>query len=324
MQCRRRSDAPTFGDGGGFTGGAVPLTDALRVDRDLTGLELLACRIAQRRGMLTGALMETTLEGFINLYMLPSGRAAYAMRQAVAAAEARAEEALLARARAALELATATRDLELRFRLEQGQPLYGPRAAEVDAQIDRTLTVLSQAISGRLALAADAPESDPVRSAAARLDRELLPRGVSHVTSLSFVEEYESVAGLLARLGDGGDLAEAAATLGLAPYVAKLRQLHAAFGPELERPERPAAPSWDQVRAARAGHQHAVLVYVAAVLGAHLGDDASDVSARDALLGPVMAQQQALAALYRNRRGGRDIDPLTGTEEAGPALPDAG
>ncbi|MCB9729571.1 MAG: hypothetical protein H6744_08335 [Deltaproteobacteria bacterium] len=268
--------------------------------------------------------METTLEGFIDLYLLPSGRAAYAMRQAAAAAETRGEAALLARARTGLELATATRDLELRFRLEQGQPLYGPRATELDALIDRTLTVLSQAISGRLALAADAPESDPVRRAAARLDQELLPRGVAHLTSLSFVEEHESITGLLTRLGDGGDLADAAATLGLDPYVTKLRQLNAAFGPELERPDRPAAPTWDQIRAARARHQHAVLVYVAAVLGAHLGDDASDVDARAALLGPVMAQQQALAALYRNRRGGRDVDPLTGTEEATASLPDAG
>jgi hypothetical protein len=268
--------------------------------------------------------METTLETFINLYLLPSGRAAYAMRQAVAAAQARAEEALLAKAQSSLDLATATRDLELRFRLEQGQPLYGPRAAELDAQLDRTLTVLSQAIRGRLALAGDAPEIDPVRSAAARLDQELLPRGVAHVTSLSFVEEHESVAGLLARLGEGGDLAEAAATLGLEPYVAKLRELNAAFGPELTRPERPAAPTWDEIRAARARHQHSVLVYVASVLGAHLGDDADDVAARHALLGPVMAQQEALAALYRNRRGGRDIDPVTGADEVGSPLTDAG
>ena len=142
--------------------------------------------------------------------------------------------------------------------------------------------------------------------------------------ALSFVEEHESITGLLTRLGDGGDLADAAATLGLDPYVTKLRQLNAAFGPELERPDRPAAPTWDQIRAARARHQHAVLVYVAAVLGAHLGDDASDVDARAALLGPVMAQQQALAALYRNRRGGRDVDPVTGTEEDTASLPNAG
>ncbi|MEZ4268733.1 MAG: hypothetical protein R3F39_20450 [Myxococcota bacterium] len=256
-------------------------------------------------------------EDFITMYKFPSGRAAYAMRQAVAAAKALGDADAVQRADVVLALATATRDMELRYRKARFQPLYGPQADTMDAQVDRTMSAMMAAVGARLAIAGGPDDADPAIKAAARIERELLPRGVSYVTSLSYVEEHESVALLVKRLAPGGDLAAEAKTLGLEPYVKHLHSLNTAFGAELAQATPPSAPSWDAIRAERAKMHRELVRYAAVVLGRYAGDDEDSQRGREALLGPVLAQQRALAASFRNRRGMPDVDPQSGEIEAG-------
>jgi hypothetical protein len=259
--------------------------------------------------------MPVQLDDFIRLYQLPSGRAAYAARQALAAAQGLGDTDAAARAEVSLLQASVTRDLELRHRKAAVQPLYGPRAPELDAQLDRALSAMDTAISARLAIATGPDDADPAAVAAARLQRELLPRGVSHVTSLSYVEEHESVTLLVKRLTSGGDASADAATLGLEPFIQRIQAVNAELGAELSKAAPPSTPTWDTIRAERAKLQAGLLSLVATVLGRYAGDDAQSSTARDAILGPIWAQQQALAALFRSKRGVRDIDPTTGDEE---------
>ncbi len=251
-------------------------------------------------------------EDFIMMYKFPSGRAAYAMRQASAAATALGDADAVKRADRVLTLALSVRDMELRYRKSRFQALYGPQADTIDAQVDRAISAMMAAVGARQAIAGGPDDEDPAIKAAARIESELLPRGVSYVTSLSYVEEHESVGLLLKRLLPGGDLAAEAKTLGLEPYLQHLQTLNTAFGAELARATPPSAPSWDTIRAERAKMYRELTRYAAVVLGRYADDDETSQRSRDALLAPVLAQQRALAASLRNRRGMPDVDPQSG------------
>lgn len=263
--------------------------------------------------------MPVQLDDFLRLYHLPSGRAAYALRQTAAAAKGLGDTDAAGRAEAVLAQATATRDLELRHRKAAEQPLYGPRAPAFDAQIDRTLSAMDSAIGARAAIATGPDDADPATLAAARLQRELFPSGVSHVTSLSYVEEHESVTLIIKRLISGGDLSDEVTALGLEPFVARLTALNTDLGAELGKAAPRSSPTWDVIRAARGTLHAGMLELVATVLGRYASEDGRE--ARTALLAPIAVQQDAWAALFRSRRGLSDVDPQTGREE--PLLADA-
>lgn len=260
------------------------------------------------------------LDDYVTMYQLPSGRAVHAGRKVAAAARAGDVASIVTRADAFLAAANATHDLELRYRRAQSTPQYGPGAAALDARIDRALGALDRMVSGYAELADD-PETPPqVSAAATKLSAELFPRGVTYITLMSYAEEYEAVRKLVARLGGAGDLSAAVSALSLEPFVASLTKLNAAFGAELDRAPKVDGPSWDQIRASRAMTHARALELVAVVLGTYPDADDASATQRTAILAPLMVQQRALAALYRSRQGGRDINPDTG--ELAPTAPD--
>jgi hypothetical protein len=255
---------------------------------------------------------------FLSLYQTGSGRAIWALNQVIPAAKAQDAPQVANLAEEALALAKKALDLEVRFRSQQSQPTHGPQATSLDATVDRTLSALVNAIGSALVVY-QGKSSAPAR-AAETLERELLPRGVYAVTSLPYVEEHETIGRLLARLEKGGDLAEHVKTLDLEPHVERLREVNTAFGKELFRETH--GPTFDEVRAAKAAVQGALHRVVAAALGRFVADDDATLGQRTAVLGPLLAQQQAIGAALKGRRfSAPDVDPATGTEisEAPPA-----
>ena len=258
--------------------------------------------------------MPVLVEDFIQLYVLPSGRAIYALRKVVEAAVALEEPVLAAVAGEALAQAEDVRRLELTSREVQQLPLYGPAARELDGLVDGTL----KGIEGLLKVHSQLDPTSPEGQSATRLLGALFGRGLQAITSLTYLEEAESVRLMLERLT--GDLAEDAGRVGLLPFITRLKTQNDAFMAEITRAPKAEGPTWDEIRAARAGLAQSLAKLVVRCLARFVEEDAASVAARTALLDPIAEQQRALAALYKTRRGGKDVDPETG-ETPSPATP---
>jgi len=248
---------------------------------------------------------------FINLYRWPTGRRLFALSRMREIVGRVGLTDLVPWIEAALEADDETRRLELRWRGASVQPVHGPRAAELDAELDRALSGLDEALGSRIKV--HGPDSEPGRLAA-ELREEVFPRGVYAVTSLPYVEQHETVTVLAARLTDPDDLYGAVEALGLADDVMRIGALNVRYGGELQAP----APrvGFEAVRAAReVGHTHLTRL-VALVLAATAEDTDADREVRAELLGPVVDQNEAVRRRYQRRRGVVDVDPTTGVEEA--------
>jgi len=258
--------------------------------------------------------MSVQLTDFITMYALPCGRAVFAARQVLEVALALGVLIIAKRTEDFLQAADTAHDLELRYRTAKAQPQYGPQAMVLDGQVDGGLGTLDRALHVYDNLA-DNPAMDPeLPKAANLLSTQLFPRGVSHITHMSYPEEHEAVGKLLVRLQ--GDLSAAVARLSLQPFVAILAASHKAFGAELQKRPKVEGPTWDQLRAARATLQTRATQLIATVLGTFADEDDESVAKRDTLLEPIMVQQRAMAALYKARRVAIDVNPETGELEA--------
>lgn len=258
--------------------------------------------------------MAVRLDDFIRLYKLPPGRAIHALERLLPAARAHDAPEVARLAERALEAANALDALHLRRSRATSTPLYGPEATRLDSAIDRLLSAMAAHVASQGEVHADAGEDDPTARAVRLLARDLFPKGVAAIVSMSFVEEHKRVGTLLKRVEAGGDLADAVDSVGMRAHVVRLRELAQAFGAELDRATPQTGPTADEVRAADAVMQLALNQVVAAALGRFVEEDDATVTARAAVLGPIATQQAALAARYRDRRGVRDVDPQTGLE----------
>ena len=255
--------------------------------------------------------MTVQLTDFIAVYKMPSGRVSYAMRHVLEVARASDEQTLVGLVEATLAAAASCRGLELRHRRTPKAPLHGAGALKADAELDRGWSRFASILQSTAELFGAA---DPKGSAAARLHDRLFPRGVAAITSQSFVEEFESSKLLVQRLASG-DLAPEVTLLGQRETVERLAILTKELGKELAALVEDHVPSWDEVRAARATMQHALVRFVARVCGSYIDDDEQSASKRHALLAPLAEQQRRLAERYRARFGTVDVDPETGVEQ---------
>lgn len=261
--------------------------------------------------------MAVRLADFIRLYQMPSGRALYLLKQIIAAATALEVPAILAIAERALAQARATRELELQHRRWTQAPLYSPEAAGLDVALDRALSALAATLRANIEINAGRTD-DPIAAAARRVEAALFPNGVNHLTRLSYVEEHESVALLLAA-ATTGSLAADIDTLGARHFIERISAINAEFGTKLDAAPND-GPSWDKIRGHRAQLHDSLLELVAVALGTWPTDSDEDAANRAAVLGPLSVQQEALARQYSARARTRDIDPETGVEVDEPPI----
>jgi hypothetical protein len=258
--------------------------------------------------------MTPNISNFLNMYVWPSGRAMFATRQVVKKADELGDNDIKARAETAYAAARKAREAEMAFRKSTGRPAYGPRAAELDASVDRILG----SIDGHLEVQAkmEALSGDvSAFSGATALRAALFPSGAAALTRLSYGEEYDSVTIVLDQLKPGGKHAEAAQRHGLTPFVQRLDAVNAEFGAEIEvRPEAP-KPTFDTIRALRAEANAALQRLIAAMIGKYPDDDDDSVQRATALFEPIVFQQDQIARANKSRRSVTDIDPETGEVE---------
>ncbi len=115
--------------------------------------------------------------------------------------------------------------------------------------------------------------------------------------------------------------------LGLGRLAKRLADLAVVYRAAIETPDE-STLAFGNVRAARIEGQDRLLEAVAMVLGKHHGSSADDVAARDELLGPILAQNEAIGAAMKARRTVVDVNPETGVLDpsgsgGGPGTPGA-
>ncbi|MBK8256763.1 MAG: hypothetical protein IPK82_29340 [Polyangiaceae bacterium] len=255
-----------------------------------------------------GALMDISLASLINVYSLSTGRRLFALGQVMKVAKEQGYKDLAAHCDQALEHDHKTRALETAW-AAPNLPAAGPGAVQrIDLALDRTLVAIRDSAQAH----ADGAEEDDqeLPKKVAKLLTAIFPAGVQAVTKATFVEQLAAVEGILATLKNK-EYAATIQDLGLGRLVKQLGKLSGQFREALEAPEPPKV-SFGDVRAARAQGQENLLQAVAMILGKHPTPSSTDLTARGALLGPILKQNEAVRLYLRSRRAIQDVNPETG------------
>ena len=265
--------------------------------------------------------MNTSLSAFIDLYTFPTGRRIFALRQVAERAQAVGFTDLATHCAAALKHDQKCYALERRWSGVNAQSKAkapaegGLDAVTLDGMIDRTLTALRD---NALNQAAGAIPGAAIHAKVTAFLKAIIPTGdVSDITNLPMVEEDVAVGTILGQLT--GDLAKTAEELELKTLVARLADLHPKYHAALVAPT-PEVLAFSDVRSARATGQDLLLEAVAIVVGRHHGKSEADVAGRNALLGPILEQDDAIGAAQRGRRVVVDVDPDTGNPDPTPPV----
>lgn len=257
--------------------------------------------------------MDGTLASILSFYIFSSGRRLFAMQQVKSAAQTAGFNALASHADACVAHDRATRDLEAKWAGQKTGTSYAPEARQIDIYVDAALTALRDGIDSQIK--ASAP-GDPLGEAAQRLSEELFPKGAGAITSLPYVEELAELQRVLGRV-QHPEWAAVIGDLGLGRQVARLAALEAQYGAALVGGG--SQVTFAQVKDARAKGQSLMLQAVAMALGQHPSDGEADRKARNGLLAPIFAQNEAIRSYLRQRKAIEDVNPDTGEVEPAPA-----
>lgn len=262
--------------------------------------------------------MSSSLSTLFDIYLFPTGRRLFALGQVAGRANARGfhelgkhctDAVLQDRACLALERRWDGLAAESRGKAPPKVPAAGAPldAASVDPLVDNTLTAIrDHAVSQT----AGAPPNDPIHATVAKLLKAIFPAGVQEVTRLAFVLELAAVDDIVGLL-QSQEHAPVVKELGLVRLATRLADLAVVYRAAIGAPDESTLVFGD-VRAARIEGQDRLLEAIALVLGRHHGKTAVDVAAREDLLGPILAQNEAIRAAMKARRSVVDVNPETG------------
>ena len=253
--------------------------------------------------------MDSSLSTLLPLYSFSTGRRLFAFRQlhALILTPAYTFPTLETHLAAALAHDTQTRDLERRYATTPAPAPNGiSEAKRVDILVDRTLSAIRDAA---VAQATGADPGDPIIATSEKFVRSIFPKGVNDMTSLAFIDELAAVESIVKAFQ--GELAPIVTELGLTRLAKRLTKLAGEYHAVLNAPD-PEVVRFGEIRAARAQGQQHLLQAVAQILGKHWRDTPEDVSARAALMAPILKQNEAIRQSLRTQRPVEDIDPVTG------------
>lgn len=250
--------------------------------------------------------MDARLGSFITLYVFPSGRRTFALKQTLKVAETDGLSSLATHLRNALAHESSVRNLEVSWRAQERSKT--PNADELraaDVELDAALSSFDAQFTASRATA-DA-------SARLKLDAlklKVFPDGLNGIVAAAWDVARVEVQRILDLL-ETPEARELADSLRLETYRTVLRSRLAKFN-ALRPQTSPQRIENRDVEAAQARGQSLLLATVAMILGLHPTDEARDVQARTRLLWPIIEQQEQLAAAYKGRGGPSDVDPDSG------------
>lgn len=248
--------------------------------------------------------METTPRQLISLVRFTTGRRIYVYRQVRAAAQSLNQPTLVDHIDTAIAHDRNVLDLETRWRTRTPfRRRHAPAAQQVDDRLDLAITALRDV---PMSYVRATPVGDPMREAAERFIAEVFPDGVAPITSLPFVDQLAAVEHMLDVIAS--DVTVEVATLSLGYMVSVVTQLTDEYRTVLDR--KTITVEFPDVQAARDIGQDNLSELIAMILGQfHKTRDRAHQQARASLLGPILAQQQAIRAYLRDRSPVPDVDP---------------
>jgi hypothetical protein len=251
----------------------------------------------------------------MNLYKFGTGRRLNAVREV-----ARRALALLANDIAVHASAAAQHDTQvvaMEARAEAGnRNRYGPEAPALDRRVDSAVIGIEAHLEGQERVYG----TDSDRGGdAAFVRRELFPQGASTITRLPYVPQHERINGLILRAREPEIAVVVARIPELPAMLAELASLNTAYGNALGEYDR-GRPASEELLAAQARGQE-LLSEVAAMIVARYALLPEQRAEREALLEPILRQNEEIRLARLRRRKPRDIDPDTGIELPGPDLP---
>lgn len=252
--------------------------------------------------------MDVALSSLFSMYQFSTGRLLFALQGVDRALRDHDDDVgdIGEHVTKAIRHSRTTRQLEAQFAASQNTPRTNPKAAAVDIKLDRALVALRDAAQAHVTSADDDAE---VAARASKLLVAIFPRGVQAVTQATFVEELSLVDGILAEIK--AHHAETVKTLGLSLFVTRIAKLNDEYRAAQQTPAT-AGTDFSAVRAARQRGQEFLLEITAMVIGRYPLQSAPHVAARQALLGPILTQHEAIGVYLRGRRAPEDVNPETG------------
>jgi hypothetical protein len=252
--------------------------------------------------------MDVALSSLFSLYQFSTGRLLFALQGVDRAVREHDDDLgdLGEHVAKAIRHSRTTRQLEAQFAASQNTPRTNPKAAAIDVKVDRALVALRDAAQAHVTAADDDAE---VAARASKLLLAIFPRGVQAVTQATFVEELSLVDGILAEIK--ANHADTVKHLGLSLFVTRLAKLNDEYRVAQQAPAA-AGTDFSAVRASRQRGQELLLEVTAMVLGQYPLQSAAHVAARQALLGPILSQNEAIGVYLRGRRTPDDVNPETG------------
>jgi hypothetical protein len=260
--------------------------------------------------------MDVTLASLLNLYVFSTGRRIFAVQHVGKAAAAAGLTAIATHCEKAVGHDQTTRDLEARWAGDRTASQFSPEARPIDTLVDIALGALRDAIDAE---ARDADPGDDLAEAAAKLEKEAFPNGVAAITTLGYVDELNQVQRIIALL-QSATWSALVPKLGLDRRLSRLVDLEQKYGAVLAEPAK--TISFGEVKEARHKGQSLMLQAVAMILGQYPSESDADIAGRQALLKPILDQNDAIRVYLRERRAVEDVNPTTGQVE--PAAPAAG
>jgi hypothetical protein len=259
--------------------------------------------------------MDTNAASLMTVYKFPTGRRLWALREVARLAMAFVASDIAEHAATGVEHDSGVAAMEARAEA-LGRSRYGRDATTLDKRVDDVIVGIDSHLIARERVYGERSE----RGADAALVREkLLPQGAGAITRLAFVPEHERVKALIAR-ARAADIAEVVARIPELPeMLAELEALNTEYGTVLGAYDRD-RPAPDDLLAAQARGQE-ILAEVTAMIVARYARLPERRAEREALLEPILRQQEDIRLARQRRRRPRDIDPDTGVEIPAPDLP---
>jgi hypothetical protein len=259
--------------------------------------------------------MDTSAASLINTYKFSTGRRLHALREVSRRSQALQADDVAAHAQTAVTHDTALAAKEAQAEAANGNR-YGREAVPLDRRVDSTTMGIEAHLQAqeRVYGASSARGADAIF-----LGRELFPQGANAITQLPYVSQHGRIEALLARTREPA-LAEVVARVPeLQNMLNELETANVLYGTELGAYDR-ARPAPEELLAGQVRGQELMAEVVALIVGRYalLPDQRAE---REALLEPILRQNEELRLARQRRRRPRDVDPDTGIELPGPDLP---
>ncbi|MFW5740463.1 MAG: hypothetical protein ACOC1F_08860 [Myxococcota bacterium] len=257
------------------------------------------------------------LASLLNIYVMPAGRRLHALRKTHAVAQQKVSSPdLHSFISVAMDKNMGALEGRTRWGEAKNEKIAYPEGAMLlNHEHDQIYASVHNVAGG---MAEGMPAGTPLAEAGAMILATVYADGLAALTQKDYVQQREVTNVWLSRMNS--DLAEFIDVLGVRPMIDRLAVVNDEMGAIIDEVKTRAPVTWDDIKAADAAGQLAMLQVVAEIIGRFSGRKPGDDEMRAKLLAPILEQNDKVGELYRRRSKVTDVDPESG-EENDPPIP---